>query len=525
MSLLKRMPELINNEILSFLLLPVFLILLYRWSCSTSGTRNPPPSPSKLPIIGNLHQLGSLSTPPHRAFQALSKVYGPLMLLHFRSSPVLVVSSAEGAREIMKTHDLAFSSRPKTTAFEKLLYNCKDVAVAPYGDYWRQVKSICVLHLLSAKKVRSFRTLREDETRSMIRNIKETSQRGEVVDVRKMVMGLTNDVVSRAALGKKYYNDGDFKELTTEFTELAGSIHLGDYIPWLGWLSRLAGLDAKLDSLAKRYDAFMDSVLQEHIDKSWDTSNENDQGSDDDQNEDNRDFVDVLLEIQRENLLQFPLDRTSIKAVVQDMFLAGTDTTSTLLEWEMAEVLKHPRVMSKLQKELRAVKKGEEEILTEDDLVDMHYLKTVIKEALRLHPSFTLLLPKMSIQDVKIKGYDIKANTQVLVNVWQIGRDPKSFNHKPEEFEPERFLGVNSGLSYKGTDFEYLPFGAGRRLCPGIQFATTVNEIGLANLLHKFDWTLPGGVRNEDLDMSESSGLTIHKKYPLKAMAIPHSSA
>lgn len=178
------------------------------------------------------------------------------MLLHFGSFPVLVVSSAEAAREIMKTHDLAFASRPRTTAFEKLLYNLKDVAAAPYGDYWRQVKSICVLNLLSAKKVRSFRTLREEETRSMINNIKETSRRGEVVDVRKMTMGLTNDVVSRAALGKKYYNDGEFKELTTEFTELVGSIHIGDYIPSLGWLSRLGGLDAKLVSLAKRYDAF-----------------------------------------------------------------------------------------------------------------------------------------------------------------------------------------------------------------------------------------------------------------------------
>ncbi|KAM5571756.1 cytochrome P450 736A117-like [Rosa sericea] len=527
MNLLQIMAELINNETLSLVLVAVFLILLYKWSSSTSSsTKNSPPSPPKLPIIGNLHQLGAPGTPPHRALQALSRVHGPLMLLHFGSVPVLVVSSAEAAREIMKTHDLAFASRPKSTAFEKLLYNYKDVATAPYGDYWRQVKSICVLNLLSAKKVRSFRGVREEETRSMINKIKETSRRGGVVNVRKMLMTLTNDVVSRAALGRKYYDDGEFKELSTEFTELAGSLHVGDLIPWLGWLSRLGGLDAKLVSLAKRYDEFLDTVLQEHIDKSSDTytSNRNDQGLDD-QNEDNKDFVDVLLEIQRENLLNFPLDNVSIKGVILDMFLAGTDTTSTLLEWAMAEILKHPRVMSKLQKEVRGVKKGEEEILTEDDLVDMHYLKAVIKEALRLHPPFTLLLPKMSTQDVKINGYDIKANTQVLVNAWQIGRDPESFNDKPEEFEPERFLEDNSGLSYKGTDFQFIPFGAGRRICPGIQFATTVNEIALANLLHKFDWTFPGGVRNEDLDMTESSGLTIHKKYPLKAVAIPYSSA
>lgn len=207
------------------------------------------------------------------------------------------------------------------------------------------------------------------------------------------------------------------------------------------------------------------------------------------------------------------------------MFLAGTDTTATLLEWTMGEIIKHPKVMSKLQNEVRGVNKAEEDILTEDDLVDMHYLKAVIKETLRLHPPLSLLMPRISTQDVKINGYNIKANTQVIVNAWQIGRDPKSYDHKPEEFEPERFLNANSGISYKGNDFELIPFGAGRRVCPGIQFASAVNEIALANLVHKFDWTLPGGVRGEDLDMTESAGLTTHKKSPLEAVAIPYSSA
>ncbi|KAK9926710.1 hypothetical protein M0R45_023923 [Rubus argutus] len=528
MNPLQIMAELINNGTLSLVLVAIFVILLYRWSSSTStsSTKKSPPSPPKLPVIGNLHQLGS---PLHRSLQALSQIHGPLMLLHFGSVPVLVVSSAEAAREIMKTHDLAFSGRPKSTASEKLLYNYKDVAFAPYGEYWRQVKSICVLNLLSNKRVRSFRGVREDETKAMITKIRETSTSGGVVNLRTMLMTLTNDVVSRVALGRKYYSDPGFKELSVEFTELVGSLNIGDYIPWLAWLSRASGLDAKLVKLAKRYDDFLERVLQEHIDKSSNTtSNTNGHGHvliDENQNEDNKDFVDVLLEIQQENLLGFCLDRVSVKAVILDMFLAGTDTTGTLLEWAMAEILKHPRVMSKLQKEVRGVSKEEDEILTEDDLVDMHYLKAVIKEVLRLHPPFTLLLPRMSTQDVKINGYNIEANTQVLVNAWQIGRDPKSYNHKPEEFEPERFMNDNSGLSYIGNDFQFIPFGAGRRVCPGIQFATTVNEIALANLLHKFDWTLAGGIRNADLDMTESSGLTIHKKYPLQAVPIPYSSA
>lgn len=201
------------------------------------------------------------------------------------------------------------------------------------------------------------------------------------------------------------------------------------------------------------------------------------------------------------------------------MFAAGTDTTFTALEWVMSELLRHPRVMKKLQNEVRGIARNKTEI-TEDDLVGMHHLKAVIKENLRLHPPAPLLVPRVSTQDVKIKGYDIKANTQVIVNAWTIGRDPKSYNN-PEEFEPERFL--NSAIDYKGDSFQYIPFGAGRRGCPGIQFALAVKEIALANLVHRFDWTLPVGVRGEDLDMSESTGASIHRKYPLKAVAIPYS--
>lgn len=200
------------------------------------------------------------------------------------------------------------------------------------------------------------------------------------------------------------------------------------------------------------------------------------------------------------------------------MFAAGTDTIFTSIEWVMSELLRHPRVMKKLQNEVRGIVGNKTEI-TEDDLVGMHYLKAVIKETLRLHPPAPLLVPRVSTQDVKINGYVIKANTQVIVNAWAIGRDPKSYNN-PEEFEPERFL--NSAIDYKGDSFQYLPFGAGRRGCPGIQFALAVQEIALANIVHRFDWALPDGVRGEDLDMSESTGASVHRKYPLKAVAIAY---
>ncbi|KAB2606985.1 cytochrome P450 71A6-like [Pyrus ussuriensis x Pyrus communis] len=177
----------------------------------------------------------------------------------------------------------------------------------------------------------------------------------------------------------------------------------------------------------------------------------------------------------------------------------------------MTELLRHPRVMNKLQKEVRGIVGSKTGVLTEDDLVEMHYLKAVIKETLRLHPPLPLLVPRLSTQDVEINGYNIKAKTQVIINAWHIGRDPKVYD-KPEDFEPERFL--NSDINYKGTDFQLIPFGAGRRMCPGIQFAMAINEIALASVVHNV----------EDLDMTESTGLTVHLKNPLKAVAIPYSS-
>ena len=197
------------------------------------------------------------------------------------------------------------------------------------------------------------------------------------------------------------------------------------------------------------------------------------------------------------------------------MFAAGTDTTYTVLEWAMAELLRHQTVMQKLQDEVRTVV-GDKTHVTEEDLVKMNYLKAVIKETLRLHAPVPLLVPRKSMEDIKLNGYDIAAGTQVIVNAWAIARDPSSWE-QPLEFKPERF--INSSINYKGLDFEFIPFGEGRRGCPGVFFAIAVNELVLANLVYQFDWKLPDGVAEKDLDMSETVGLTCHRKYPLLAIA------
>ncbi|KAL2465415.1 Cytochrome [Abeliophyllum distichum] len=462
------------------LLFIIFLFKLFYDAASSSKTRKKlPPSPSRFPVIGNLHQLGLY---PHHSLQSLSKLYGPLMLLHLGSAPVLVVSSADAAREVMKDHDLIFSNRPKSSIADRLIYGSKDVGFSPYGELWRQLRSITVLQLLSNKRVQSFRHC------------------------------------AGQALGRKY-GIGDegikFKLLLTDFVGLLGTFCVGDYIPWLAWISKFNGLNAKVEKVAKVFDEFLEGVVEEHRErekgeKKCDDSTSETGGSD---------FVDILLEIQRENRAGFRLETDVIKALILDVFAAGTDTTYSVLEWAMAELLRHPAKLENLQNEVRRVA-GRKLEITEDDLEKMCYLRAVIKESLRLHTPVPLLMPRESTQFVKLMGYDIAAGTQVIVNAWAIGRDPSLWEN-PEEFRPERFF--ETDIDFKGLNFELIPFGAGRRGCPGITFAIAVNELALAKLVHKFNFALPKGRKESDMDMTEATGITVHKKFPLLAVATQHS--
>ncbi|GFQ07354.1 cytochrome p450 71a6 [Phtheirospermum japonicum] len=291
--------------IFSFIL---FTIILHKWQSGSifSTRKNSPPSPRKLPIIGNLHQLG---TSPHRSLQSLSKHHGHLLLLHFGRVPVLVASSAEAAREIMKNKDVIFSSRPKLSIADRLMYGSMDVGFASYGKYWRQVRSICALQLLSNKRVQSFRRVREEETSAMVEKIGRLGSSSSEVNLSDVLESLTNNVVCRVALGRKYSDLGEdkkFKKFLREFVELLGATSLRDYIPWLGWIDRVNGLDAKVERVAKQFDEFLESVIQEHRDGKL----KHDDGDGD------FDFVDILLEYQREKKSSSPVEDETIKALI-----------------------------------------------------------------------------------------------------------------------------------------------------------------------------------------------------------------
>ncbi|CAL0309746.1 unnamed protein product [Lupinus luteus] len=455
-----------------------------------------PPGPWKLPITGNIHNLvGSL---PHHRLRDLSAKYGPLMHLKLGEVSTIVVSSPDYAKEVLKTHDLIFASRPPILASKILGYDSQGLAFAPYGDYWRQLRKICALELLSSKRVQSFEPIRGEELNKLIKFI--DSKEGSVINLSKEVSSTLSTIVSRTAFSKKCKNHQEFISVIKEATEVAGGFDLGDLYPSAKWLQHISGMKPKLEKFHQQADQIMQNIINEHREaKSRIIDGQHE--------EIEEDLIDVLLKFKDTN----NLTEDQIKAVILDIFGGGSETSATTVVWAMAEIIKNPRVMRKAQVEVREVfdKEGKP---NERDLEKLKYLKSIVKETLRLHPPGTLLLPRECTQACEIKGYHIPLKSKVIVNAWAIGRDPKYWTN-PETFYPERFS--VSSFDYKGTNFEYIPFGAGRRICPGIAFGLINVEFPLALLLYHFDWKLSIGMKNEELDMTETFGSAVTRRDDL----------
>ncbi|MCL7027525.1 hypothetical protein MKW94_009874, partial [Papaver nudicaule] len=266
-----------------------------------------PPSPPKLPIIGNLHQLSSL---PHLSLRRLTDKYGPIIHLQLGEIPTVVVSSARLAKEVLKTHDLALSSRPRILGAQHLFYNCTDVVFAPYGAYWRHIRKICVLELLSAKRVQSYSFVREEEVVRMIHRIADGQYlykdgTTKVVDLTKMLALYANDVVCRTAFGRDFSGGGEydkhgFQKMLEDYQVLLGGFSVGDYFPSLEWMNSLTGIKSRLVDTTKRFDRFFEDVIAEH---------RNSKKS----KEEHKDIVDVLLEVQKDDET---LTMDNVKAII-----------------------------------------------------------------------------------------------------------------------------------------------------------------------------------------------------------------
>ncbi|EXB94460.1 Cytochrome P450 71A1 [Morus notabilis] len=286
----------------------IFLLVLLKFFIfkkkPTKPEFNLPPSPPKLPIIGNLHQLGNN---PHISFHHLAQKYGPIFYMELGQIPTVIISSARLAKEALKTHDLAFASRPKLIAAKYLFYNCTDMGFSPYGAYWRYIRKICILELLSAMRVQSFSFVREEEVARLVRRLAEPYPR--TVNMSKMLGLYANDVVCRVSFRMDFSEGGDFdqkgfQKLLQEFQELLGGLSVGDFFPSMEFVLSLTGMKSRLVHTFKRFDEIFDQIVAVHLNPKREKE------------ETKKDLVDVLLDIQRNGSGEMPLTLDNVKALI-----------------------------------------------------------------------------------------------------------------------------------------------------------------------------------------------------------------
>ncbi|XP_047076493.1 desmethyl-deoxy-podophyllotoxin synthase-like [Lolium rigidum] len=495
-----------------FLLVVILPLVYLAFSRRRSGSgQRLPPSPWALPVIGHLHHLaGAL---PHRALRDLARRHGPLMLLRFGEVPVVVASSPDAAREIMKTHDVAFATRPVGPMLRRVFQGAEGLVFAPYGDAWRQLRKICTVEILSSRRVQSFRAVREDELGRLLRSVASEAEARPVVNLSARIAAFVADSSVRAIIGCRNADRDAFLRILEDGMKVVPGMSLPDIFPSSRIAMRLSRVPGMLQRGRSAMLGFVDTIIKERQENIAAAA----------AGEEHEDLLDVLLRLQKEMGSQYPLTTLNIKTVIIDLFVAGSETSSTMLQWAMAELMRNPTVMRRAQEEVRRELAGHDRV-TEDSLRNLHYMRLVIKETLRLHPAAPLLVPRECRSPCEVLGFDVPQGAMVLVNAWAIGRDPAHWD-APEEFVPERFeeRGGSAGRDFKGTDFEFVPFGAGRRMCPGMAFGLAHIELALAALLFHFDWDLPEGMVREELDMTEAAGITARLRSDLLVVAVPRA--
>ncbi|CAH1424353.1 unnamed protein product [Lactuca virosa] len=498
----------------TLLVLSLFCLFLYTVRSKRFPMVVPelPPSPPKLPIIGNLHQL--LGKPRHQALWQLSQEYGPVFLLHIGSKPYLVISSSAMAKQVFKIQDHIFCSRPISQASKRLTYNYLDIAFSPYNNHWKKMRKLLVSEFLGPKRAVLFNHVLVAEIECMVRSI-SSHPSNTVVNLNKMFLASVKAVVCTVAFGMNYREEplkGPSWEVMLDETMEILNGSLGDSFPWLGRLiDQFSGWNFKLEKCFSNIDAYIETIIDDHYNH---TTGEV-------YDDDYKDFIHTLLELSSiDNPSDDRVTKGDIKALVMDVLTGGIDTTVVTMVWALSEITRSPRVMQKLQSEIRNCSRRKQGV-HELDITKMSYLKMVVKETLRLHPPAPLLIPHESLSHCQIGGYSVLPRTCVIVNGWWIGRDPGTWGENAAEFYPERFENID--VDFGGGNCEMVPFGGGRRSCPAMNTVPATIESMMANLLYWFDWEVPDGVKNEDLNMLEEGSLVVRKKLPLCLVPKKHN--
>ncbi|KAF7061127.1 hypothetical protein CFC21_067848 [Triticum aestivum] len=500
--------QLVCYSLLCVLVVTIVLKLKLKIRPDSAGRLNLPPGPWALPVIGHMHFL--LGALPHQAMRSLARRHGPVMLLRLGHVPTLVLSSSEAAREVMKVHDAAFANRPVYATADVLTYGGQNISFARLDSrHWKTARKLCSVELLSPRRVRSFRPIREEEAARLVRSVVADAGTAAAVNVSERVKVMMNDVIMRVSVGDRCQQRELYLEELDRGLGVLSGFNLTDLFPTSRLARALGGRSLRAAwEVRERIQSILDAMVEDHK-----RAMESEEATAAGAGHENEDILTTLLRFQTDGGMGgIALTNENVNGILFDIFSAGSETTATTTVWAMSELIRNPRTMAIAQSEVRRVLQGKTKVAEADIDGQLHYLQMVIKETFRLHPPVPLLLPRLCTEQKKIMGYDVPPGTTVFANVWAIGKDEKSWTDA-SEFKPERF--EVEKVDYGGTDFRFLPGGAGRRMCPGMMFGVSNMEIALASLLYHFDWRLPDGASPEKLDMTEAYGITARRKTNL----------
>lgn len=464
--------------------------------------RKLPPGPYPLPIVGNIFQMSSTS--PHKSLEQLAKKYGPLMSIRFGSLFKVVVSSPEMVKEVLSGQ--GFMERPGGLAFQAKDHYKFSFSVLPVAtSEWKNMRKICHEQLFSRHSLGKNQRLRQEKVQHLLDYVQKFCGMGRTVNIREASITTLLNFMSAAFFSSEDVEfdsnaSSEFKEMMDGTIAVFAKSSYADFFPILKPLDPL-GLRRKADLYFGR----MLGMIKVHLDQRLEFRRANPNAPK------HTDLLESLIDISLGSDYEFTLD--DVTHLLLELYVGTFQSIIMTIEWAMTELLRNPSMLSKVKDEVRSVLE-DRKIMQDEDISRLPYLEAVIEEVLRYHPA-VLFIPRAADHDREINGYFIPKGTHVTINTWAISRDPTIWRN-PESFDPGRFL--NNNINSKGQCFEFVPFGSGRRICPGMPLALRVVPTTIAALIHNFDWKFAEGESERNGELF--TGASLHREAPL--MAIPH---
>ncbi|GMI73485.1 cytochrome P450, family 82, subfamily C, polypeptide 2 [Hibiscus trionum] len=490
------------------------VIAYYIWRRRHEGKLLAPEVSGALPIIGHLHLLGAQPTLA-RTLAAMADKYGPVFTIRFGLFPTLVVSNHEAVKECLTTNDRVLATRPPSYAGKYMAYDHAGFGFAPYGPFWREIRKFTMVELLSTHKLAKLMHVRVSEVNALMKSLYTFSkQPNQKISMDEKLGVFTLNVILRLVAGKRYFSDAEGVEdkearrvmkIYKQFSYLMGVNAISEVVPFLKWMDKWSWQVKAMKCAAKEMNHLVESWVDEHIAKRLEIGSYQHQ-----------DFIDVMLSAMDDEMVFGHTRDKVIKATATTLIAAGSDSTSASMTWILANLMNNKHALKRAQQELDR-KIGRDRWVQESDIDKLVYLKALVKETFRLYPAAPLLVPHEAMEDCSVSGYHIPKGTRFLVNMWKLHRDSRVWSN-PEEFQPERFLTTHEKVEISGQCFELIPFGSGRRSCPGMTLALQVIHLTIASLLQGFELTTP---LNAPVDMSEGTGAVMPKTTPLELVLTP----